>query len=97
VAGSDHQTPQDSGPFRHEAVLENEVDVLRADWRDAAYAVVVELRVRTRTGQVLCLEMPLESAAVRDLTNESNVLAVDNLTDADEAVRYFGSRRSQRR
>jgi hypothetical protein len=76
------------------------LDVLSADWfgpeHDEDEKTIVELRVRTVTGRVLCLDMPLEYGGISDATHDYD--EVDgklveheyDLGKPEEVARCFG-------
>jgi hypothetical protein len=76
------------------------LDVLSADWlgpeEDDDEKTIVELRVRTVTGRVLCLDMFLEYGAISDATldyDEVDGKLVEHeydLNKPEDVVRFFG-------
>jgi hypothetical protein len=58
----------------------------------------VELRVKTKTGRVLCLDMELRWRAITDATDDYDIVDGElvehhyDLTKPDEIDRFFGRR-----
>jgi hypothetical protein len=88
-----------ANPLRPDG-LRSRLDVLSADWfgpeHDEDEKTIVELCVRTVTGRVLYLDMPLEYGDISDATQDYDevdgklVKHEYDLSKPEEVARYFG-------